>query len=112
MRRASIIFTVIFCVLLLLPAGWEALHCLRSGERFQPVDLLSDTFVRPYARAPFYVGELVADATCGPEVLQNIRFVPTPTGDFYVWKLPDTSRRIADRYVVALDIGGRNPNAH
>ena len=30
---------------------------------------------------------------------------------FYVWKLPDTSRRIADRYVVALDIGGRNPNA-
>lgn len=50
MRRASIIFTVIFCVLLLLPAGWETLHCLRSGERFQPVDLLSDTFVRPYAR--------------------------------------------------------------
>lgn len=67
--------------------------------------------LRPYTREPLYVGELVADATCGPEVLQNIRFVPTPTGDFYVWKLPDTSRRIADRYVVALDIGGRNPNA-
>lgn len=59
--------------------------------------------LRPYTREPLYVGELVADATCGPEVLQNIRFVPTPTGDFYVWKLPDTSRRIADRYVVALD---------
>lgn len=53
----------------------------------------------------------MADAAYGPEALQNIRFVPTPTGDFYVWKLPDTSRRIVDRYVAALDIGGRNPNA-
>ena len=50
MRRASIIFTVIFGILLLLPAGWEAVHCLRSGDRFQPVDILSDTFVRPFAR--------------------------------------------------------------
>src|SRR5699024_440779 len=67
--------------------------------------------LRPYTREPLYVGELVADAAYGPEALQNIRFVPTPTGDFYVWKLPDTSRRIVDRYVAALDIGGRNPNA-
>ena len=56
-------------------------------------------------------GELLADATYGPEALQNLHFVPTATGDFHLWKLPDTSRRIANRYAVALDIGGRSPNA-
>ena len=66
---------------------------------------------RPFVREPLYVGELLADATYGPEALQNLHFVPTATGDFHLWKLPDTSRRIANRYAVALDIGGRSPNA-
>lgn len=67
--------------------------------------------LRPFVREPLYVGELLADAAYGPEALQNIHFVPTPAGDFSVWKAPDTTRRIANRYAVALDIGGRSPNA-
>lgn len=67
--------------------------------------------LRPFVREPMYVGELLADATYGPEALQNLHFVPTAAGDFFVWKLPDTSQHIANRYAVALDIGGRSPNA-
>lgn len=67
--------------------------------------------LRPFLREPPFVGELLADASYGPEALRNIHFVPTPAGDFSVWKLPDTSRRIANRYAVALDIGGRGPTA-
>lgn len=35
----------------------------------------------------------------------------TPGGDLWIWKMPDRERRIAERYVVSLDIGGRNPRA-
>lgn len=67
--------------------------------------------LRPFVREPLYVGELLADAPYGPEALRNIHFVPSAAGTFSVWKMPDTARRIADRYVVALDIGGRSPQA-
>lgn len=67
--------------------------------------------LRPFVREPLYVGELLGDATYGHEALCNVHFVPTPTGNFSVWKMPDTSRHIANRYAVSLDIGGRSPNA-
>lgn len=67
--------------------------------------------LRAYARPPAFVGELSAAAPYGPDALQDIRFIPRPDGGLWIWKLPDTSRCISDRYVVALDIGGRSPQA-
>ncbi len=50
MRRVLIVFTVIFLLMLLLPATWEGVHCIRSGDRFQPIDLLTDVVVQPFVR--------------------------------------------------------------
>jgi len=36
--------------MLLLPATWEGVHCIRSGDRFQPIDLLTDIVVQPFVR--------------------------------------------------------------
>lgn len=66
---------------------------------------------RPFVRPPAFVGEIAADALYGPDALRDVHFMATPAGDLWIWKMPDRERRIADRYVVSLDIGGRNPRA-
>lgn len=67
--------------------------------------------MEPFTKAPLYRGEIFADALDGPECLKNIHFCDTPEGNFWVWALPDKSRRIENRYVVSLDIGGRSDEA-
>lgn len=53
-------------------------------------------------------GVLMSDASKGGGVLRNIHFVDLVGGDFKVWREPDTSVQIADRYLVCVDVGGRN----
>lgn len=53
-------------------------------------------------------GMLMSDASKGGGVLRNIHFVDLEGGDFKVWKEPDKSILISDRYLVAVDVGGRN----
>lgn len=67
--------------------------------------------LRPYVKPPAFVGEISGDAPYGRAARLNVHFVEKGDGDFWLWKLPDTARRIANRYIVALDIGGRNPKA-
>lgn len=43
-----------------------------------------------------------------PPCMQNIRLVERPGGPLRVWELPDDSEEVIDRYVVAVDIGGRH----
>lgn len=59
---------------------------------------------------PRWVGELSADAQSGPRALCNIRFNDDSTGLLQVWQKPQTTYRpkIRNRYVVAVDIGGRS----
>ena len=64
-----------------------------------------------FCKEPIYKGEIFADAMDGPECLNNIHFAETPDGNFWVWALPDKTRRIENRYVVSLDIGGRGDEA-
>ena len=53
-------------------------------------------------------GVLMSDASKGGGVLRNIHFVDLAGGDFKVWREPDTSLQVADRYLVCVDVGGRN----
>lgn len=61
-----------------------------------------------YCKQPLYKGELMADARSGEGALKNISFVEQPNGSFWVWALPDKTKKIRDRYVVSFDIGGRS----
>lgn len=58
-------------------------------------------------REPLLEGDLISDAKEGAGVLRNIRFVSKRGGNLKIWEEPDDSP-VADRYVVAVDIGGPN----
>ena len=53
-------------------------------------------------------GMLMAQANKGAGAIKNIHFVDLEKGDFKIWKMPDRSVNIAERYIVAVDVGGRN----
>lgn len=57
--------------------------------------------------SPALVGDLISDSHGGPDILNNIQFVPNSEGNLRVWEEPDDSP-ISDRYIVAVDIGGPN----
>lgn len=54
-----------------------------------------------------YIGDIVADAPKGPGAFKNIRFVANPKGPLKIWVMPDEENKIANRYVIPMDIGGR-----
>lgn len=56
------------------------------------------------------LGELSGRGVTGTEALADLRFTPDPTGALKVWKRPDESP-FHNRYVVAVDIGGRSRNS-
>lgn len=61
--------------------------------------------------APKYKGDLLADGAIGEKALQNIRFVHNENGQLHVWAEPDRSSNISNRYIVAVDVGGRSKKA-
>jgi hypothetical protein len=63
--------------------------------------------MRRHCMAPAYIGKLFARGQKGKEALQDIEFQSTPEGDLWIWCMPDRSIDIANRYIVACDIGGR-----
>lgn len=63
--------------------------------------------LREGCREPKAVGELSTGGS-GYGALTVKGFVPDSKGCLKVWSFPDRSRRIVDRYVVAVDIGGRS----
>ena len=68
--------------------------------------------LRRDCKAPQYVGELWSDGTEGAKVLENIRFVEDKDhGRLRVWDKPDTETEMTDRYIVCVDVGGRNPTS-
>lgn len=61
-------------------------------------------------REPKFKGDLFSDAMEGAGVLDNIQFKPSREGKLWVWEMPDDSP-VADRYAVAVDIGGPYPTS-
>lgn len=59
-------------------------------------------------RQPLARGELAGDLPTGGRSLEGLRFREDPTGCLKVWEFPSTNARDRrDRYVVAVDVGGR-----
>ena len=68
---------------------------------------------RKGCRPPREKGEIVADGMKGWKALENLRFASDGTGLLWVWSPPEhfDDGRIADRYEVVVDIGGRSSKA-
>ena len=77
-----------------------------SGTKiFSPYQLDA---IRRDCKEPAKRGMLMSEASKGAGVLKNIRFVDLKNGDLKIWKEPDNSAPISDRYLVVVDVGGRN----
>lgn len=63
--------------------------------------------VRRFNREPIFIGEVYGNAPFGEDALKNIEFHEQPNGMLRIWEFPDTSKRIANRYIIPVDIGGR-----
>ena len=86
------------------PATPEQAFITAGQKVFDPFDVARK---RERCRPPLMVGDLISDAKEGPEILNNIRFIPNADGQLKIWEEPDDSK-INNRYVVAVDIGGPN----
>ena len=61
--------------------------------------------------APKWKGELYAKDVKGAAALEDIFFENITNGRLWVWAKPDTSVRMSNRYLVAVDVGGRSKKA-
>lgn len=64
--------------------------------------------VRADCKEPEERGMLMSDGAKGAGVMKNIRFVKSDNGDMKIWRRPDRESQISDRYLVVVDVGGRN----
>lgn len=63
-------------------------------------------------KPPLHVGEVQGDGVKGRRALQNLHFVDDYNGMLKVWALPQRLKhRIAHRYLVTVDVGGRGKDA-
>lgn len=67
--------------------------------------------LRTGCSAAIFRGELTGRAPHGIGALHDIRAVSDPRGCLEVWRWPETAPQIRDRYVVAVDIGGRSASS-
>lgn len=56
-------------------------------------------------------GEVQGLTPTGPDALTDVGFLPDDNGALKVWRRPDTSAAVLDRYIVAVDVGGRSAMA-
>ena len=61
--------------------------------------------------APKWRGELYAKDIKGADSLEDIHFDNITNGRLWVWAKPDTSIKMSNRYLVAVDVGGRTKKA-
>ncbi|MDE6577226.1 MAG: terminase [Muribaculaceae bacterium] len=69
--------------------------------------------LRPDCQPPLMRGEIDGDAPSGEKSLSNVRFSPADNGALAIWKdrSSQLDERVADRYLVVVDIGGRSRNS-
>lgn len=61
--------------------------------------------------APKWKGELYAKGVKGEDALKDIFFENITNGRLWVWAKPDLSLKVAHRYLVSVDVGGRSKKA-
>lgn len=57
---------------------------------------------------PLYIGEVQGDAIQGKKSLNHLHFIEDHSGQLHVWALPALKKKIANRYITIVDIGGRS----
>lgn len=68
--------------------------------------------LRANCLSPCHIGEISGLSATGVDALRNIHFSSDPSGHLHIWKFPERSGSTLDnRYVVAVDIGGRSHNS-
>lgn len=84
---------------------------VHSGARV--FDIYQVNAFRPDCCKPRHVGDVTGAALTGPDSLRRLRFRPDRQGILWVWQLPETfpDCRVAYRYLVTVDIGGRSRKA-
>lgn len=68
-------------------------------------------FLRGGCKPPKYVGTMLATMQYGKEAIDSSLRFENNGEDLYLWALPDKDRNIRNRYIVTMDIGGRNDDA-
>ncbi len=63
--------------------------------------------LREECRLPVAVGGIQGETPSGPESLEEVRFVEDQVGSMKIWEWPDKRTSSGDRYLVAVDVGGR-----
>jgi len=64
--------------------------------------------IRADVKEPEFRGILSSAGAKGAGVLKDIRFIPSENGDLRIWRKPELDADIAERYLVVVDVGGRN----
>lgn len=69
--------------------------------------------LRAGCEEPAFTGEVVARGVRGEDALAGLRFVEDAMGKLSVWRKPQSveSARINERYIVAVDVGGRSQSS-
>lgn len=81
---------------------------VNSGQRV--FDRYQVEKFRKACRYPKFIGDVYADDDEGQRALQNVRFREDKQGLLWIWEKPDIDPEeiITDRYITAVDIGGRS----
>lgn len=81
---------------------------VNSGQRV--FDRYQVEKFRKACRFPKFIGDVYADADEGQRALENVRFREDKQGLLWIWEKPDIDPEeiITDRYITAVDIGGRS----
>lgn len=62
-------------------------------------------------REPVWKGELRGNATKGAESLEGLEFEKSPSGNLWVWAMPDATIKVSNRYAAFADVGGKHKGA-
>ena len=80
-----------------------------SGERV--FDAMAVDRLRQNCHAPIATGDITGKQLTGRQALSDIEFVAEQNGLLHVWQMPQNDIEIRNRYIVAVDVGGRSSKA-
>ncbi len=67
--------------------------------------------LRAGCREPAFRGDIAGKAAAGVDALRDLHLVADTRGALHVWRYPETNPVMRDRYVVAVDVGGRSASS-
>lgn len=68
--------------------------------------------MRKYTCPPLKIGDMFAECAFGKNAINNsLAFAEVSGGNLWLWAEPEATPTLSNRYIVSMDIGGRNPHA-